>query len=85
MKKARRKIADMQKRERGAGFGTPAEGPLSDHIATAVFAIQAGITTENWDHVAEAQVMLIECAMRAREVEGKTGKGCLSEMGMKGH
>ncbi|HJY84869.1 MAG TPA: hypothetical protein VKK81_27780 [Candidatus Binatia bacterium] len=59
----------MQRTEHNAGFGTPEGGPLSEHIRTAVFAIEAGIKTDDWNCIAEAQVMPLACVQRARESE----------------
>lgn len=64
MEAARRTNAARTATERRRGFATPDDGPISEHIRTAMMAIEAGITIGSWTNIAEAQAMLEDVVTR---------------------
>lgn len=66
MQKARKINAKRDAIDRKAGFGAPPDGPLDLYIRTAMGAINAGISLEDWDCIAEGQAMLEEIELIVR-------------------
>lgn len=59
---AERTNARRDEGERAAGFAIPSDGPPEETVRTAVMALYAGLTTDDWDAVAEAAAMLGDLA-----------------------
>lgn len=62
MQKARKTNAQRDEADRNLGFATPFDLGVSECVKTAMEAIRAGIENEDWDFVAEAQVILEDAA-----------------------
>ena len=58
MVKARKTNDYRDKVDRQYHSDCPTDGNFFQAIRTAMFAIEAGITTDNWDFIAEAQAIL---------------------------
>lgn len=58
MKKARATNRNRDRAERKAGWLPVSECPPESQLRTAMEAIRAGMTLEDWECVAEAQAML---------------------------
>lgn len=71
MAEARRFNARMDRIEIDHGFATPDETGHAMALRTAMVAVQAGIVTDDWTCVAQAQVMLEQLVGR---LEARTGK-----------
>lgn len=64
LQKARRTNMKRDASDTELGFATPAEDGPARHLATALEAIRAGGTREDWDCVAEGVVMLEDLQRR---------------------
>lgn len=64
MRAARMINAQRDKSDRRNGFATPGDGPIIEHIHTAMMAIEAGIKSGDWSAVAEGQAMLESVVQR---------------------
>ncbi|MEA1966692.1 MAG: hypothetical protein U9N77_00480 [Thermodesulfobacteriota bacterium] len=58
MKKARATNDRRDKEERDFGYAPPTDGTVDIQIRTAMCAIFSGIGCNDWDNIAEAQVLL---------------------------
>ena len=58
MREARKTHAQRDKSDHANGFATPSDGPIVEHIRTAMMAIEIGMKTKDWGTVAEGQAML---------------------------
>lgn len=61
---ARQRIEDMQKSERKAGFASPEQLPIRDHLRTAALALECGIQTEDWSCIGEGLCMVQDIMQR---------------------
>lgn len=61
---ARQRIENMQKSEQQAGFTSPEQLPIRDHLRTVVFALECGIKTEDWSCVGEGLCMMQDIIRR---------------------
>lgn len=59
---ARKRIRSMQDSDARAGVASPEDLGAAELVKTAMFAIEAGIATNAWDCIADAQVMLHSAA-----------------------
>ena len=60
MAKARKTNLMRDSADKEVGSVPPSEASLLEHLRTAMFAIEAGIQTDDWNAVAEGQAMLEE-------------------------
>jgi len=63
MVKARETNASRDEADHRHGFAAPGEAGLPDLVKTAMFAVAAGIITQDWRCVAEGQAMLEHAAL----------------------
>lgn len=71
MNQARKTNNDRDKSEKSSGFSAESDLHPYANIRTAMMAIQAGITIEDWSAIAEGQAIL-EMAME--KISKATGK-----------
>ena len=55
---AARKIARMHRMDCESGFQPDEESPVPMRLRTVMFALEAGLKTEDWNAIAEAYLML---------------------------
>lgn len=66
LSKARERVYLMDAEDRANGIAAPADSDLVSHASAVAEAIRAGISTSNWDCVADAWVMLEQLIGRVR-------------------
>lgn len=64
MQAARMINAQRDRDDRRNGFATPNDGPVVEHIRTAMMAIEAGIKSGDWTAIVEGQAMLESIVLR---------------------
>ena len=69
MRLARKRVARMYASDRKHGLATPAHAPVASHAATALEALEAALTTEDWELVEDAYLLLEGVVNRLRAGE----------------